>query len=98
MAAEAVAAANPREEIFIFQDCPRFVFLVGAGGVDAAGGAGGHALIRCKKKAENREIKKKKKNYNPQKDFISKKAANSFATQNFHSSIFLGFPLFYLKV
>lgn len=63
MAAEAAAAAaaNPKEEIFIFQDCPRFVFLVGAGGVDAAGKAGGHALFRCKKKAENREIKKKKK-------------------------------------
>ena len=70
MAAEAAAAAaNPREEIFVFQDCPRFVFLVGAAGVDAAGRAGGHALFRREKKAENREIKKKK-NYTPQKGFI----------------------------
>lgn len=37
---------------------------------------------------------KKKKNYKPQKYFISKKAANSSATQNFHFLIFLGFPLF----
>lgn len=71
---------------------------MGAGGVDAAEKAGGHALFRCKKKAENREIEKKKKNYNPQKDFISKKAENSLATQNFNSLISLGSPLFYFKV
>lgn len=54
--------------------------------------------LDARKRQKTAKLKKKKKNYNPQKDFISKKAANSFATQNFHSSIFLGFPLFYLKV
>lgn len=55
--------------------------------------------LDARKRQKTAKLKKKnKKNYNPQKDFISKKAENSFATQNFHSLISLGFPLFYLKV